>query len=152
VPDGEFVAVDRAGRAGLRAAEATTWSAAPVDYNRDGAEDVLINFHIGKVTRLMRNGGAGHFRRTARNAWPALNSDRRPIDRHNCAWADVDRNGRPDAYCSTGRTSINYVKHERDNELWLQNRQGRFREVGTRWGVGDVCGRGRTRRVPRRQR
>ena len=33
------------------------------------------------------------------------------------------------------------MKTGKDNELWLQTRVGQFREVGTAWGVGDVCGR-----------
>lgn len=140
---GTFVAVDRAAVAGLRVPSATTWSASTVDFNRDGAEDVLINFHMGKAAKLLKNRGAGHYRRVKPNAWPVESREGKPVDRHNCAWADVDRNGRPDAYCSAGRTEINYVKEGRDNELWLQSRSGRFREVGTRWHAGDVCARGR---------
>jgi hypothetical protein len=133
--------VDHARRVGLQARRTITWSAVSVDYNRDGREDVLINYH-GRGAKLWRNRG-GRYVRVARAAWPTENARGLHIDRHNCAWADVDRNGRPDVYCSTGRTALNHVKFGRDNELWLQSRRGRFREVGTRWGVGDVCGRGR---------
>jgi hypothetical protein len=114
---------------------------APFDYNRDGAQDVLINYHGG--AKLWENRGGGRYRRVARYAWPHDNSRGAFIDRHNCAWADVDRNRRPDVYCSAGRTEDNLVKHRTDNELWLQNRHGRFAEVGTPWGAGDLCGRGR---------
>jgi hypothetical protein len=77
-------------------------------------------------------------------AWPRLNRENRLIDRHHCTWADVDRNGRPDAYCTTGRTLANIVKRGRGNELWIQQRDdGHLAERSTRWHVGDVCGRGR---------
>lgn len=136
-----LVVKDRAWAAGLASSD-KTWSASAVDYDRDGAEDVWIGYH-GQGGKLWRNRGAGRYRQVATRAWPASNPAGKTIDRHDCAWADVDRNGRPDAYCSTGRFLRNWVKYGRDNELWLQSRRGRFRDVGTRWRVGDVCGRGR---------
>jgi hypothetical protein len=152
------VAVDVAAGAGLRDAHARTWSAAPGDYNRDGAQDVLINYHgfaDGKRivgAKLWRNRGSGRYRWVARRAFPSDTTRGGFIDRHNCDWADVDRNGRTDLYCSAGRTEANIVKHRRDNELWLQGRRGRFREVGTAWHVGDPCGRGRVVRFLRANR
>jgi hypothetical protein len=148
-PGSPMVAVDVAASAGLRDAHTRTWSAAPGDFNGDGAQDVLINYHgyangeriVG--AKLWRNRGSGRYRRVAAYMFPSVNARGRFIDRHNCDWADVDRNGRADLYCSAGRTESNVVKHARDNELWLQSRSGRFREVGTAWRAGDVCGRGR---------
>jgi FG-GAP-like repeat len=148
-PVSRMVAVNEAASAGIRDAHVRTWSAAPGDFNGDGAEDVLINYHgladgrriVG--AKIWRNRGSGRYRWIARHAFPSENSQGRFIDRHNCDWADVDRNGRTDVYCSAGRTESNIVKHGRDNELWLQGRRGRFREVGTAWHVGDPCGRGR---------
>ena len=131
---------DRAREAGLRAVS-RTYSATAVDYDRDADEDVWIGYHA-QGGRLWSNLGNGTYRRVAPAAWPKSNSAGKQIDRHDCAWADVDRNGRPDAYCSTGRFVGNHVKYGRDNELWLGRRRG-FQEVGTAWGVGDVCGRGR---------
>jgi hypothetical protein len=119
-----------------------TYGAAPVDVDRDGDQDVLISNHV-QPSKLWRNNGRGRFTRIAYEAWPRYNSKGQVIDRHACAWADVDRNGRPDAFCTTGRTRMNFVKFGRDNELWLQRRSGSFREVGTAWRIGDVCGRGR---------
>lgn len=73
-----------------------------------------------------------------------FNSAGRQIDRHDCEWSDVDGNGLPDVYCTTGRNSSNFVKTAGiDNELWLQLTPGTFTDVGTQWGVGDPCGRGR---------
>jgi hypothetical protein len=135
-------AVDRSRDAGLYVDVTKTWSASTVDYNRDGAQDVMINYHGG--AKLWKNLGAGRYQRVAKYAWPLNNARGRFIDRHNCAWADVDRNRRPDVYCSAGRTERNLVKRKTDNELWLQTKDGRFTEVGTAWGAGDLCGRGRT--------
>jgi len=136
-----LVAVDRARRFGLQGRRLETYGAVAVDYNRDGLQDVWIGQHSDGA-RLMRNRGHRRYARVARSAWPT-GMGRGHIDRHDCDWADVDLNGLPDAYCSTGRMRVNVVKRGRDNELWLQTRPGRFREVGTAWGVGDVCGRGR---------
>ncbi len=136
-----LVAVDRARRFGLQGRRVETYGAVPVDYNRDGRQDVWIGNHSDGAV-LKRNPGRGRYVRVARTAWPT-GMGRGHIDRHDCDWADVDRNGLPDAYCSTGRMRVNVVKRGRDNELWLQTSRGRFREVGTRWGVGDLCGRGR---------
>lgn len=137
-----LVAVNRARDVGLHAAETETYAATPVDYNRDGRQDVWIGYH-GFGGKLWRNQAGRRYERVATSAWPRSNGRRLHVDRHDCAWADVDRNGLPDAYCTTGRMVPNFVKRRRDNELWLQRRRGQFVEVGTRWGVGDLCGRGR---------
>jgi hypothetical protein len=134
----KFVAVDVAARAGIAETSTKTWSAAPFDYDHDGLQDVLIGYH--PVQKLWRNRGDGSYEQVAEYAW-----QRTGIDRHSCAWADVDRNGRPDVYCSAGRGLENWVKDDvKDNELWLQGRDGQFSEVGTAWRAGDRCGRGRT--------
>jgi hypothetical protein len=132
-----FVAVDVAREAGLQSENTRTWSAATVDYDRNGTQDVLINHHF-LGAKLWSNDGTGRYVRRAADAWPA----ERP-DRHTCTWADVDHNGRQDAYCATGRGLKNVVKSgDWRAELWLQSRAGRFREAAAGWGVGDVCGRG----------
>ncbi|HLK95350.1 MAG TPA: VCBS repeat-containing protein [Nocardioidaceae bacterium] len=133
--------MDRAEHAGL-ALTRETWGAIVVDFNRDGAQDVLISRH-GRGAKLWKNNGRGRYQRAAVEAWPRCAASGKPVDRHGCAWADVDRNGLPDASCSTGRFRANFVKTGRDSELWLQRRPGRFRDVGTRWHVGNACGRGR---------
>ena len=130
-------AVDVAGPAGIATAVTRTWSAAPSDFDRDGDQDVLIGYH--SLEKLWRNEGDGTYVRVAETSWPAG-----PIDRHNCVWADVDRNGLPDVFCATGRGLGNRVKTAGfDNELWLQSEAGVFTDVGTEWGLGDPCGRGR---------
>jgi hypothetical protein len=132
-----FVAQDLAREAGLRSENTRTWSATAVDYDRNGTQDVLINHHF-LGAKLWSNDGTGRYVRAAADAWPA----ERP-DRHTCTWADVDRNGRQDVYCATGRGLENRVKTGAwRGELWLQSRGGRFHEAAAGWGVGDVCGRG----------
>jgi hypothetical protein len=112
----------------------------PVDYDNDGDQDVWIGYH-DQGGKLWSNNGSGAYTRVAAAAWPTVNADGQIPDRHYCAWADVDRNGLKDAYCSAGRGGANAVKHGKDNELWLQTAKGRFKEVGTAWGIGELCGR-----------
>jgi type II secretory pathway pseudopilin PulG len=134
-----WVAVDTVAGSGL-ASSLETWDATVVDYDGDGDQDVWVGYH-DQGGRLFRNNGAGVYTRVAAAAWPRVNAEGMIPDRHLCAWADVDRNGLVDAYCSAGRGGQNLVKTGKDNELWLQTAVGQFREVGTPWGVGDVCGR-----------
>lgn len=134
-----WVPVDTVIGSGL-ASSMETWDATPVDYDVDGDQDVWIGHH-DQGGRLFRNNGTGTYTRVASAAWPKVDADGKIPDRHYCAWADIDHNGLPDAYCSAGRGGLNDVKTGKDNELWLQTVVGQFREVGTAWGVGDVCGR-----------
>lgn len=134
-----WTAVNVVGPTGLSGA-AETWDATPVDFDRDGDEDVWIGYH-DQGGKLWRNDGNGTYTRAAASAWPRVNSDRKIPDRHYCAWADVDRDGRLDSYCGVGRGGANAVKTGKDNELWLQSAPGQFTDVGTQWGLGDVCGR-----------
>jgi len=138
----EYVAEDVAAEAGLAAGSRKSWTSTPVDFDNDGDEDVWIGYH-GRGGKLWRNNGVGHYREVRTDAWPAANRAGKTIDRHDCDWADVDGNGRKDAYCTTGRFIHNVVKFGRDNELWLQSRDGTFRDVAEPRGLGDVCGRGR---------
>lgn len=134
---------DLAPAAGLSATE-RTWSAQVVDYNNDGLDDVWLGYHQYVDSKLMRNNGDGTFTQVATNAWHRLGPTGAPIDRHDCAWADFDHNGLQDAVCSVGRDEPNHVKGAvDDNELWLQTSDGQFTDVGTQWGIGDPCGRGR---------
>jgi hypothetical protein len=134
-----FTAVDHARAAGLYEVN-ESWSARPVDSNNDGCEDVWIGYH-DQGGKLWRGNCAGVYTRVAPAAWPRFNAEGKIPDRHECDWADVDRNGLKDAACAAGRGSANGVKHGKDNELWLQTKVNTFVEVGTQWGIGDLCGR-----------
>lgn len=121
-----------------------TWSTSTVDYNNDGYEDVWLGLHEKNPSKLMRNNHDGTYTWVAQNAWPHKNTLGGIVDRHDCAWSDVDGNGLVDAYCSGGRNMSNMVKSAaQDNELWLQVSPGTFEDHGTDWGLGEACGRGR---------
>ena len=134
--------VDVTSAAGL-AESNESFSANPFDYDADGDEDVLVNYH-DQGAKLWRNDG-GTFTWVARSAFPALNDTGTMIDRHDCTWADVDRDRLTDVYCSVGRGAGGALKtgDHPDNELWLQRADGSFVDRGTEWGVGDPYGRGR---------
>ena len=134
-----WTAQDRVAASGL-AATTETWEASPVDYDGDGDQDVWIGYH-DQGGKLWRNNGpnaAGQitYTRVAAAAWPVTVPGVPFIDRHDCRWADIDRNGRPDAYCAAGRGTANGVKNGRDNELWLQTGAGVFTDVADAWNVG----------------
>lgn len=135
---------DQARSAGLYdGVDRPTWAATAVDYNGDGLQDVWVGYHQfgGK---LYRNNGDGTFTWVARDAWQRADANGAIVDRHDCTFGDVNGDGRPDAYCTAGRNTSNYVKdRDRDNQLWVQRNPGRFVEVGTDRGLGDQCGRGR---------
>ncbi len=132
-------AVDTAEAAGLFTVE-ESWESEPVDYDNDGDDDVWIGYH-DQGGALLQNDGNGAYTRVAEDAFPRVNAAGRIPDRHDCAWADVDANGLPDAYCTAGRGTNNPVKVDRENELWLQQGVGEFVEVGHDWAVGELCGR-----------
>ena len=92
--------VDRAAAAGLARTE-RSWSTDAVDFNNDGRDDVLNVFHQWTDAQLYRNNGNGTF--TSAFVFPRVNGQGGILDRHDCAWADVDGNGLVDAYCSAGR-------------------------------------------------
>jgi len=122
-----------------------------MDYNADGIEDVWIGYH-DQGGKLYRGLGGGQFASDAVTApaWPRRQQptpeypDPAVIDRHDCAFGHFTRqSGRLDAYCVTGRTKADVVKTgDRDNELWKQQADGSFIDVGTSQGVGDPYGRG----------
>jgi hypothetical protein len=135
------VLVNRATAAGI-AQTTRSWSTSTADFNNDGLDDFLTEFHQYTDSWVYSNDGDGTFTRAFRIA--RQNPQGGVLDRHDCQWYDVDGNGWQDFYCSGGRNQSNYVKTAvKDNELWLQLTPGQFTDRGTEWGVGDPCGRGR---------
>lgn len=124
------VVSDRATAAGLYQVT-SSWSANVADYNRDGRQDVLISKHGGGID-LFRNSGANAFAKV--REWAG------GVDRHDCAWGDVNADSRLDFYCTVG---ADHGTGSGENELWLQNASGTWSEVAAAWGVQDRFGRGR---------
>jgi hypothetical protein len=109
-----------------------TWSANVADFNGDGWKDVLIVRHNDAPAVLYRNDGG-----TFTEVNEGLFSTR---DRHDCAWGDVNNDGRPDVYCTLGACQGTCAH---DNELWIQQPDGTFVDQAAAFGVTDPYGRGR---------
>jgi hypothetical protein len=128
------VATDDAGLAGL-AQISESVASLPVDLNGDGDVDVVWNRQSAGTTQLFYNEGAGRFTERYAGLLPAR------LDRHQCASADVDRDGHVDIYCALGASHGVKVKA---NELWMQQPGGGFVNEAASFGVRDPYGRGRT--------
>jgi hypothetical protein len=109
----------------------TSWSLAAADVDGDGLDDLLLGRHL-EPARLYRNLG-GRFVEVQAGTFPAR-------DRHDCDWADVDQDGRVDAYCSIGARHGTATKA---NELWIQQADHTFVDRASAFGVADPYGRGR---------
>jgi FG-GAP-like repeat/FG-GAP repeat len=142
--------VDRAAEAGLKQRPTPSWDVTTVDYDKDGDTDFSMSLHWTIAGELRRNNGDGTFTRVAGSGAAARIIMPRPnelggvVDRHACTWADFDRNGLPDAYCSAGRLLNNSYKTESiNNELWRQTSVGVFTDTATASRAGEPCARGR---------
>jgi hypothetical protein len=102
----------------------------PLDVDADGWTDLLLSRHTQRG-RLLRN-RRGTFVAAASDPLPAT-------DRHGCAAADIDRDGRPEAYCAVGAARGAKMK---TNELWIGLASSDPRQVAALWGVDDTLGRG----------
>jgi FG-GAP-like repeat len=125
-------AVDRAASSGI-AQVTRSYGTYVRDFDRDGDQDFLYNRHFGFAMRLYANDGSGHFTLRSNTAFPVN-------DRHDCVWAPLDQNDRPDLYCAVGASGGKAIKA---NELWLQQSDGSFGSVPGAWGATDPYGRGR---------
>jgi hypothetical protein len=128
------VAWDDATAAGLAQLSESTASL-PVDLDGDGDLDVVWNRHAKQTTQLFYSDGSGRFTERFAGQLPAR------VDRHQCASADVDKDGLVDLYCVIGAS---YGRAIKANELWMQQPDGSFVERAGAYGVKDPYGRGRT--------
>lgn len=142
--------VDRAAEAGINRPSTPSWDVTTVDYDNDGDTDFSMSLHWTNAGELRRNNGDGTFTGIAGSGAAASIIMPRPnelgglVDRHACTWADFDRNGLPDAYCSAGRLLNNSYKTESiNNELWRQTAVGVFTDTATASQAGEPCARGR---------
>jgi len=112
----------------------TSYSVRARDIDGDGLRDLLFVHHDGP-TQLYTNTGDGFELRTT-----FVDTLSGEIDRHDCAWADVDVDGHLDLYCVKGAQQGTVEKH---NELWMQQPDGTFLDLARRYRVLDRWGRGR---------
>lgn len=120
---------------GINEPSTKTWSSVVWDYDSDGWPDLFLNRHWGVAPRLLRNVG-GRFSEVLAGTWRAR-------DRHGCAAADVNRDGRPDLYCMIGGGGSGFSSAPQPNELWIQQPDRTFRDMAQAWGVTDPYGMGR---------
>lgn len=128
----DLVAVDRADEAGI-AQITRSYGTYVADLDGDGDHDFWYNRHSGSEMLVYDNDGSGHFLARAPGLFPVN-------DRHDCSFADVDRNGSLDAYCALGASG---GKRSTANELWLQQPEAGFVLAPDAWGATDPDGRGR---------
>ena len=108
-----------------------TYGATRLDLNADGWPDLLISHHTDKAL-LMRN-QHGTFVEAAAGPLPAH-------DRHGCAAADVNGDGRDDIFCAIG--AARGAKFKSD-ELWTDLDTRQARNIAISLGIDDPVGRGR---------
>jgi hypothetical protein len=103
------------------------------DYNRDGIPDLFLSNHDQAPWQLFQGLPDGKFAETNRGNFPLR-------DRHGCATADFNGDGRPDIYASIGACMGTC---QADKELWIQTPSGVFTDEAGQFGVTDPGGRGR---------
>ena len=128
-------AVDLGTSAGLPARLPSIGESAILDYDGDGLQDIVFSAH-GQEWPLLRQGPVGKFTRVLPGTFPAGQ------DRHGCATADFNADGRPDLYCVRGACE-GVCKKSYPNELYLQRANRTFAKIGGAWAAGDPHGRGR---------
>jgi hypothetical protein len=126
--DGTFTDVTReAGVGSWGPAFTVHW----VDYDGDGHLDLFVANNLGGLfdrktpNRLFHNQGNGTFREVAAAA--GLHS---PSPTIGAAWGDYDNDGYPDLFLSSGVGRA---------QLFHNNRDGTFTEVGREAGLGDLA-------------
>lgn len=109
------------------------WGTAIADYNNDGHDDLFI---VGHDTddRIWFWTPTGYQR--SNQSWELKPHS----DRHDCAPADVDLDGRIDVYCAVGAKK---GKGTGANELWMGQADGTHKLITTKIGAKDLYGRSR---------
>jgi hypothetical protein len=109
----------------------TTYGGTVLDFDGDGPDDVFISRHLERG-RLFRGRG-GRFVPAPSDPLPAR-------DRHGCAAADVDGDGRDELHCAIG--AARGVRFKTD-EQWTDLGREHPRSVAGIRGLDDPIGRGR---------
>ena len=105
------------------------WGHVVADFNGDGHDDIFITGHDSD-DRIWYWTPTGYLPSGQALPWK---------DRHDCAAADVNGDGRLDMYCAIGAVGGTGLKL---NELWIQQPNGTFVEA-LGYGADDPSGRGR---------
>lgn len=108
-----------------------TYGAVRGDFDGDGWPDLFIGRH-SEPGRLLLN-DRGRFDDAPGFSMP----DR---DRHGCAAADINADGRLDLYCAIGASKGSALKA---NELWVAQADGGYVDRATEMLASDPLGRGR---------
>ncbi|MET0773601.1 MAG: FG-GAP-like repeat-containing protein [Candidatus Limnocylindrales bacterium] len=108
-----------------------SYGAVRADFDRDRWPDLFIGRHSEPGWLLLNE--RGRFRRAPAVAFPGH-------DRHGCAAADVDDDGRIDLYCAIGANKGVALK---GNELWMAQRGGGYEDQASELLASDPIGRGR---------
>jgi FG-GAP-like repeat len=124
---------DIASEAGIARTTETHGENCVFDYNGDGILDLFLSNHDQAPWQLFQGLPDGKFVETNRGTFPLR-------DRHGCATADFNGDGRPDIYASIGACMGTC---QADKELWIQTQGGTFTDQAKQFGLTDPGGRGR---------
>ena len=111
-----LTARDVASEAGIARTTETHGENCVFDYNGDGIMDLFLSNHDQAPWQLFQGLPDGKFVETNGGTFPLR-------DRHGCATADFNGDGRPDIYASIGACMGTC---QADKELWIQNPDGTF--------------------------
>jgi hypothetical protein len=123
-------AIDATAAAGVAQTDLSFGAPVAADYNNDGWTDFVYGRHFHPAG-LYTNNADGTF--TQSFVFPL-------IDRHQCSWGDVNRDGLLDLFCATGSDSGTDIKAD---ELWIQQLDHTFVDEAAQYGVLDPIARGR---------
>lgn len=114
--------------------KARTWGSAWADYDGDALPDLFVSRHFDDP-KLYRNRGEGFT--------SVDDADLRVdgMDRHSCAWGEVNGDDKPDLYCIQG---AQMGRGTGPNQLFIQREGGDFVDAARDYGARDRLGRGRS--------
>ena len=125
-------AVDEAAAAHIDQTD-LSYGAAVADYDGDGWTDFVYGRHFDPAVLYSNDANPPNDTFTQRLVFPT-------VDRHACAWGDVNGDGALDLFCGTGGDSGTDIH---SNELWIQQSDHTFKDEAGRYGVIDPTSRGR---------
>lgn len=110
-------------------------SAAVLDFNQDGWEDVYITGGVNS-DQFLRNNKNGTFTNILEEAGFSLTQDYVTI---GIASADVNRDGFPDLLITTNkRKNQEQVIPRAKNLLFINQKNGKFKELSDEFGIGNI--------------